>query len=355
MEAQEKSYFDSFRQVAKAVNSTLDLEEVLNLLVSNMTRTMDLKGCAIRLLDPKRRTLELAASYGLSKKFLDKGPVHAEKSIADALQGKTVSIYNAPKDSRIQYPKEVAEEGIVSILSVPLHIKRQVIGVMRLLTSEPRDFSEEEINSAEALAEMGAIAIENARMYERVKRDFETVMSFRDVAKAVNSSLDLQKVLDLLVTQVAQVMDLKACAIRLLHGKRRTLEVVASHGLSDKYLNKGPIDADKSISDAMEGKTISVYNVAEDPRAQYPKEAEVEGIASIVSVPLRIRGQVIGVMRLYTPEPREFSEVETNSAEALAEMGAFAIENARMYETVKRDYETVMKDIYSFVGYRRGL
>jgi len=212
MKAQEKSYFESFREVAKAVNSSLDLKEVLNLLVSNVTQAMDLKACIIRLLDPKRRTLEVAASHGLSKKFLNKGPVDADKSISDVLEGQTVSIYN-------------------------------VIGVMRLYTPEPREFSEEEINSAEALAEMGAIAIENARMYERIKWDYETVKSFREVAKAVNSSLDVQTVLDLLVIDVVQIMDLKACAIRLLHGKRRTLEVAASHGLSDKYLNKGPIDA----------------------------------------------------------------------------------------------------------------
>ena len=170
--------------------------------------------------------------------------------------------------------------------------------------------------------------------------------SFREVVKAVNSTLDRQEVLDLLVKNVAHIMDLKGAAIRLLDPKKRTLELVASHGLSEKYLNKGPVDADQSIADAMEGKTISIYNVTEDPRAQYPKEAQAEGIASIISVPLRIKGRVIGVMRLYTPEPREFSEEEINSAEVLAETGAIAIENARMYERIKNDYEAIMRDLY---------
>lgn len=173
MKAQEKSYFESFREVAKAVNSTLNLKEVLNLLVFDVTKTMDLKACIIRLLDPKTRTLESVASHGLSEKFLDKGPVDADKSISDAMEGKTVSIYNAPDDPRVQYQKEVAEEGIASILSVPMHIKGRVIGVMRLLTSDPWEFSEDEINFAEALAEIGAIGIENARMYERIKQDYE--------------------------------------------------------------------------------------------------------------------------------------------------------------------------------------
>jgi signal transduction protein with GAF and PtsI domain len=346
MKPKEDRYFDSFREVVKAVNSTLDLQEVLNLLVNNVTQVMDLKGSAIRLLDPRQRALELVASHGLSKKYLNKGPVDADKSIADAIKGKTISIYNVIEDPRAQYPKEAQEEGIASIISVPLRIKGGVIGVMRLYTPEPREFSEEEINSAEALAEIGAIAIENARMYEKIKRDYETLMSFREAVKAVNSTLDLKAVLNVLVKNMVQALQLKASAIRLLDPKRRTLELVASHGLKEKYLNKGPVDADKSISDAMEGKTISVYNVIEDSGAQYPKEAKEEGIASIISVPLRIKGRVIGVMRLYTPEPREFSEEEINSAEVLAETGAIAIENAKMYQRITKDYEAIMRDLY---------
>jgi signal transduction protein with GAF and PtsI domain len=346
MTSQEKRYFDSFREVVKAVNSTLDRQEVLELLVSNVAQAMDLKASAIRLLDTKERTLELVASHGLSEEYLNKGPVNADKSISDAMEGKTVSVYNVVEDPRAQYPEEADKEGIASIVSVPMHIKGGVIGVMRLYTTEPREFSQEEINSAEALAETGAIAIENARMYEKIKKDYETLMSFREAVKAVNSTLDLEAVLNLLVKNMVQALQLQASAIRLLDPKKRTLQLVASHGLSEKYLHKGPVDADQSISDAMEGKTISVYNVIDDPRAQYPKEAEEEGIASIISVPMRIKGRVIGVMRLYTTEPREFSQEEINSAEVLAETGAIAIENAKMYQRITKDYESIMRDLY---------
>ena len=355
MKSTEKSYFGSFKDVVKLVNSTLDLEMVLDLLVNNVAHVMDLKACAIRLLHEKKRTLDLVASHGLSEEYISKGPVDADKSISDAIAGKTVSVYNVSEDPRAQYPKEAENEGIGSIVSVPLKIKGRVIGVMRLYTPEPRNFSNEEISFAEALAEMGAIAIENARMYERTKRDYETVMSFREAVKAINSTLELQEVLNLLVSNMTQAMGLKACAIRLLHPKKRTLELVASHGLSEKYLNKGPVDADKSIVDAMAGETVSVYDAAEDPRLQYQKEAAEEGIGSIISVPLSIKGQAIGVLRLYTEERRDFSGEETSSAEAFAETGAIAIENARMYERIKHDYEEVMSDVYQFAGYRRSI
>jgi signal transduction protein with GAF and PtsI domain len=179
--------------------------------------------------------------------------------------------------------------------------------------------------------------------------------SFREVVKAINSTLDLREVLDLLVSKVTQVMDLKACAIRLLDSKQRTLELLASQGLSDAYIQKGSVDADRSIAEAMEGKIVVIKDAAKDSRAQYQREAIAEGIVSIVSVPLQVRSRVIGVLRLYSGSHREFSEDELNFAEALAEMGAIAIENAKMYERIKKDYESVMSDVYNFVGYRRSI
>jgi len=179
--------------------------------------------------------------------------------------------------------------------------------------------------------------------------------SFREVVKTIHSTLDIREVLQLLVTKVTQVMNLKGCAIRLLDPNRRTLELVASHGLSEKYLSKGAVDADRSIAEAMEGKMVSIYNATQDPRAQYQKEAVEEGISSITSVPFSIKGRVIGVLRLYTSEPRTFSEDEISFLEALSEMGALAIENARMYERIRKDYENLMTDILTFVGYRRSI
>lgn len=179
--------------------------------------------------------------------------------------------------------------------------------------------------------------------------------SFKDVVKAVNSTLDIKEVLKMLVKKIMKAMGVKGCAIRLLDPKRRTLELVSSHGLSEKYIGKGPVDADRSIAEAMKGKTVCVSNVRKDSRVQYQKEAIEEGIFGIISVPFRIKRRVIGVLRLYTGKPRTFSKAEINFVEALAEMGAIAIENARMYETIKKDYEDMMSDIYAFVGYRRSI
>jgi signal transduction protein with GAF and PtsI domain len=177
--------------------------------------------------------------------------------------------------------------------------------------------------------------------------------SFREIVKAIHSTLDIKIVLNLMVKKVAEAMNLKGCAIRLLDSTRMRLELAASHGLSKGYLLKGPVDVDRSISEVMRGKTVSIYDAKEDPAIQYRKEAAEEGIASLISFPLSAKGKVIGVLRLYTAEPRVLSAEETNFVEALAEMGAIAIENARMYEQIRKDYEAVMTDLGAFSDYRR--
>ncbi len=179
--------------------------------------------------------------------------------------------------------------------------------------------------------------------------------SYKDVIKAIHSTLDIKEVLATLVSKVVQVMEVKGSSLYLLDPIRRTLELVSSYGLSGQYLGKGLVDADQSIAETMEGKTVWISDVTKDPRVQYPKEAIAEGILGILSVPLSIKGQVIGALRLYTSEPRTFLKEEIDFINSLAEMGALAIENAKRYENIRKDFEYVMKDLFYFYGYRRSI
>jgi GAF domain-containing protein len=130
-------------------------------------------------------------------------------------------------------------------------------------------------------------------------------------------------------------MNTKAATIRLIDSSGKKLELVAAHGLSKKYLNKGPVDAEENISFALEGKPVSIFDAATDPRIVYRGAAKEEGIRSVLVVPIVVRGRIIGIMRLLTDEHRKFSQDEIDFAVALAEQGGIAIENARMYEKIK--------------------
>lgn len=169
-------YFKMFRDVCKRINSTLDLKECLNFITENVVKVLNIKACTIFLLDMVHKRLDISASCGLSEAYLKKGPVDAEKSIEESLSGKPVLVYDTTHDNRIQYPEEAKREGVSSILSVPISVKGEVIGVLRLYTSQPRKFSNDEIEFITGLAEMGGIAIENARMYDRLKLDHESLI-----------------------------------------------------------------------------------------------------------------------------------------------------------------------------------
>jgi signal transduction protein with GAF and PtsI domain len=340
-------------EISKVLASTLAVTEVLDQIVRQISEVMNLKGATIRLVNPKTNTMELVAAYGLSEKYLKKGQVDLDKSISEALSGRPVAIFDATADPRIQYPQEAKEEGIATLVAIPMVAKGKVIGVMRLVTGEPREFTMEEVDFACAVAELGAQAISNAKMYESRIRELQFLKGLLEVSKAVNSALDVKKVLQLLVKTAVNALDIKAAAVRLLDEKRQRMELVASYGLSDRYITKGPVVADKSISEAMMGKAVSIYDVASDARATYPKESMEEGIKSILSVPITLKGNVIGVMRIYTSEPRDFTDDEITFISSLAEQAALAMENARMYQKLKGEYEELMGDIYSFTGFTR--
>jgi signal transduction protein with GAF and PtsI domain len=353
MSSKDKTYLRSFMEISKILSSTLAVDEVLDQIVRQITAVMGLKGATIRLINPRTNTMELVAAQGLSEKYLKKGQVDLDKSISEALSGRPVAIYDATTDPRIQYPKEAKEEGIATLVAVPMVAKAKVIGVLRLVTGEPREFTMDEVDFACSVAELGAQAISNAMIYEARTRELQFLKGLLEVSKAVNSALDVKKVLQLLVKTAVTALDIKAAAVRLLDDKRLKMELVASYGLSDRYITKGPVGTDKSITEAMMGKAVSIYDVASDDRATYPKESLEEGIKSILSVPITLKGNVIGVMRIYTSEPRDFSEDEITFISSLAEQAALAMENARMYQKLKGEYEELMGDIYSFTGFTR--
>ena len=176
MSTQEIPYLRSFKNLCKKINSSLEIHEVLNSISKNSVEMLDIKGCTIYLLDEVNKNLKMSSSDGLSDAYINKGPVDSEKSIVETLSGNWVLVPDATNDNRVQYPDEAKKEGIVSILSVPMTVKNKIIGVLRIYTSERREFTDVETEFISGLAEIGSIGIENARMYSLLKSEHEKLM-----------------------------------------------------------------------------------------------------------------------------------------------------------------------------------
>ena len=373
VEHKTTEYLRTFFDVNQTIFSSLSLKEILKVLVKKTVSALGAKAGSLRLLDEQTKCLELAASQNLSKKYLNKGPLSSDQSIPEVMEGKVVLVKNAHNDSRIQYRTEKIKEGINTILSVPVVAKDKVIGVLRLYSGEPRDFSDEEIEFVSALAEMGGLAIVNAKIYEdegirlssllkqvgidlpeerkgpkqRLKpfamepvdpsKSLEYFRALHDIARAILSTLDSRRVIDLLIGKVLAIMTVKACSLRLVNETTRELEMVASKGLSESYLKKGPVHMEKSIRETLKGVPVLILDAIADPRIEYPHENAREGIASILSLPIIAGKRVIGILRLYSQETKQYSGEEVAFLSAVAELAGLAIINARLYEKTKYD------------------
>jgi signal transduction protein with GAF and PtsI domain len=169
----ERKYCRNLYEVAAVVNSARTIDTVLHSVVESVSMEVRAKGCSAMLLTPDKKRLHHTATYGLSTQYIKKGSIAADKSIAEALTGKPVAVYAATEDKRIQYREQAGKEGIASILTVPMSLKGEIIGVMRVYTSEPRHFTDDDIYFISIAANIGAIALENAVLSKAKSYEFE--------------------------------------------------------------------------------------------------------------------------------------------------------------------------------------
>ena len=174
MKQREETYHQSLYQLTTILNSARSPDNILHSIVEGVAKAMGTKACSLMLLTPDEKVLLHTAAYGLSDWFVRKGPVSADKSMSETLKGKPVAVLDATTDDRVEYRKQVKQEGIASILSVPVKLREEVVGVMRVYTSEVRRFSDADISFATGAANLGAIALESARFYKTLQKDYDT-------------------------------------------------------------------------------------------------------------------------------------------------------------------------------------
>lgn len=116
--------------------------------------------------------------YGLSRAYIQKGPVHVDRSIAEVLKGVPVAVEDATQDERAEYRIQDKREGITSILSVPVRHGNDIMGVVRAYTANKRRFTKSDTDFVEAVANLGAIALANAEAHELLKKDYQELRDF---------------------------------------------------------------------------------------------------------------------------------------------------------------------------------
>jgi GAF domain-containing protein len=268
------------------------------------------------------------------------------KKIVAALEKKGyLSFPDATSDPRLEHHDAKKAEGIASLLTVPVRVKNRTIGVLSLYTAEKRDFHEREIEFLCALADQGGIAIENNRLQRRMQRN---AMLFLDLSSNINSSVEIHDILNNLTVDICDKLGMKAAAIRLLDEEVNEMKLVASHGLSEGFLEKGKDITIETAKLALKGETTVINDISKDKRIAFQKAMKAEGIASMIVTPIMARENVIGVFRLYSETEREFPDDVLVMVKALAHQGGLAIQNASMFLELQEDKKSLEEDIWSY-------
>jgi len=329
-----------FSEIIRAINGSVSQQGVFDEMMARVVSDLGYKAATLRLLDEEQQALELKAWSGLSQTYLSKGAVEVARSGIDrtVLTGRIVTIPDVRKQSGFQYSEAAEREGLASLLAVPLTLYGSAIGVLHVYTAEPHEFSPHEQTFIAGVASLGAQAIWRTHCFQ----------AFHRISHQVNSSLELKQVLKTLLLESVRELNVRAGSIRLLGPRKQTLHLASAYGLSEDYLKKGEIDLAQSPIDQKvlkEGRPAAITDIAKEAGFQYVKEAEREGIRSVLVLPLRLRDVTIGVMRLYSAQVRRFAPEEISLADAVADLGAIAVENARLHEILKDRLEALKEDV----------
>ncbi len=183
--------------------------------------------------------------------------------------------------------------------------------------------------------------------------NYETLIR---ITKAISMIREPEEITLITVEGVTHALNVKGCTLFLFSAKSHELKLAGSYGLSDEYLHKGPVSSLRSIASSLQdGQPVAIFDVADDPRIQYPEAAIKEKIASILSVPIITGEKLLGCLRVYTGKPWEFTLSDVNFVQAVAQVVGMALEMCRIHKGLKDSIDILktMRDPRTIKSKRR--
>ncbi len=324
-------HYELLTRVSNVINSSLEPEKVLNLVLREAVNIMQATSGSIALINPHTQFLEIEVGIGLNKEALQ-----LKLAIGRGVTGWVAKMgkpWRVP-DVRANAHYVSIRKDIRSELAVPLVVEGALIGVLNVDSTRKDAFSAEDEELLVALGNQAAQVIQNSWLYQAVAHNARKLESLFSVGRSIISSLDLEEILKRVTREACTLMQTKVCSLMLLSPDRSTLELRACHGAGSDYLSKPPLSVNESLigNVVRRGKPMQVYNVQEHDAYQHIELARKEGLVSLLSVPMMVADSIIGALNVYSSQPYRFSTQDIKILSTLANLSAIAIENARLHE-----------------------
>ena len=323
-----------------AAGHTLNLDELLRSLAELIRKVIDYQLFAVLLSTEKGDALRIRFSVGYGEDVVRSLRIRIGEGITGtaAQQLKAVMVNDVSGDSRY-IP---AVDGVRSELAVPLVARGKIVGVIDLQSTRLNAFSDHEQNIIELIGSRFSLAIDAARLYRATVRQNRTLRTLTEIAQEFSQILRLEGLLSKVSSSVRGQIPYDAFSVLLLDTAAKALKHY--YGVRfDQRVQWESIPLGKGIvgAAARSGQPVLVRDTKRDPR--YVEL--VEGIRSELAVPLIAKDEVIGVLNLESKRVGAFSKGHLQLLSLLAPWVATAIENARLYEQVRRNEERMERDL----------
>jgi two-component system, sensor histidine kinase PdtaS len=350
----------ALHKINAAANSSRDLDYLLQVAVDAVAEVLYVDVCSIFLYD-SGDWLVLRATHGLSPDSVGVVMLRVGEGVTGraAREGRPVAVRDAWNDPSFKYVPGIGEEAYSSILSVPVLLfaagrsQGQLVGVLTIQTRDFREFSDDELKFLEILSGEIAIAIENTRLAnatdERLHRKVNELNTLQWVSKLIVGNIDLGYVLDLIVRQALPLTQADMAAVFEFEPGSGALRIVASHGLSEEYVSKVRMPLGwGAVGEAVRsGEQVYVPDIhswladsGAIPDQQVSEAIISEGFTSMLCVPLVTARETLGGICIYTRQHHQFTDEQNELFRAFADLAALAIENARLYDDLRRSLAT---------------
>jgi sigma-B regulation protein RsbU (phosphoserine phosphatase) len=326
--------------LGREITSVLDLDELLAKIPLLIARLTTFTAFSVYLLDERRKELRIAYAVGYPEEMVKNLKLRVGEGVVGAAveQGRPILVDDVREDSRWRGSVAAA----VSQLAVPLRRKGRVIGALNLLSDQKRAFT---VRDEALLRQFGAhvaVAIENARLFESERHYVEMMETLAEIGREVSSILDLDTLLTRIASLTKRIVDYRTFGILLLNEETQELEMKLAVRYGDDAAIKSVKLGVGLIGWAAQHKEpVLVADVSQDPRYIHA----VKDARSELVIPLLAKDRVIGVFDLESPELDAFTKEHAELLTLLASQAAVAIENARLWEEIRRNEVRIEKEL----------
>ncbi len=345
-EREQRRLAEALRDTAAALNSTLNFDEVLDRILIIVGRVVPHDSVSLMLIDPATETAYIVRRRGFVEPGFEEAVLALRLQVAGVPTLRQVAASGRPLiiPDIAAYPDWVhlpETRWVRSYMSAPIRVKGRVAGFLNLNSSTPGFFTLADADRLLAFADQAALAIENARLFEAEREQGALAEALRDTAAALNSTLDFDEVLDRILAQVGRVAPHDAANIMLIDAPHGAARISLCRGYADRG-DEAALRAHRFVVDDLPNlrqmaETGQAMIIADTwSYAGWLRLPETMWVRSYASMPIRMKGQIVGFLNLDSATPGFFTPAHADRLRAFADQAAVAIENAQLFETAQR-------------------